>query len=104
MYNHLPYPTVNRVCQKEVACEWIDPLNGLQYDFSAKVIVSHDYEVESVDFLSIDVYDGDQEIDTDVAWIMANSTTVKQNLEKIAGSKAIEKAQEEDFAVEVERE
>ena len=94
----------NRVCQIEVACEWHDPVTHLDYDFSAKVIVSRSYEIETVDFLSIDVYGGDEPLDHDVAWVLAMQKPVKENLETIAGAKALEKVQYEDFAREGDRE
>lgn len=94
-------PPLNRVCQIEVAGEWVDPQTFLQYDFSAKVIVSRNFEVESVDFLSIDVYDADEPIDSDVAYILANNEVIKERLEEVAGNKAIAKAHAVDFEREV---
>ncbi len=94
----------NRVCQIEVVGEWVDPVTNLEYDFLAKVIVSRDYDIEAVDFLAIEVYDGDVALDEDVAYILANHSAVKSNLEAIAGEKAIEKVQSEDFSAECERE
>lgn len=94
----------NRVCQIEVVGEWQDPQNGLDYDFSAKVILNRDYEVEDVEFTSIDVYDGDHPLDYDTAYVLSNNKVIKEQLESVAGTKAIEKANSADFCREVERE
>lgn len=88
---------INRVCQVEVSAEWTDPVTNLQYDFSAKVFLSRDYEVQNIDFLSIDVYDADKPLDRDVAWILATGKTIKEQLESVATEKALEKVQLVDF-------
>lgn len=87
----------NRVCQIEVSGEWTDPQNGLEYNFSAKVIVSRDYEIEAVDFTSMDVYDANEALNHDMAWVLATNKNVKEQLEATAGIKAIEKIQSADF-------
>lgn len=94
----------NRACQIEVSGEWTDPVSDLDYTFSAKVIISRDYEVESVDFLSIDVYDANEPLNNDVAYILASSAVVNARLKKIAGDEALEKVQSADFDAEGERE
>lgn len=93
----------NRVCQITVACEWKDPINDVQYDFSADVILSKDYEVESVEITSIDGYKSDQKLDRDIVYILSHNHTVRTQLEATAGRKALEKAQEADFEPEGEQ-
>lgn len=90
----------NRVCQIEVTCEWQDPLNGLDYDFSAKVIINRHYEAEAVEIVSVDVYDADEPLDSDVAWVLANTTAIRNNLECVAINKALDKVHSADFAME----
>lgn len=94
----------NRACQIHVSCEYTDPVTFLEYEFSATVIISREYEVEVVNFLSIDVYDANEPLNEDVAYILASAQPINEQLRKIAGDKALEKVQIADFDAESERE
>ena len=88
----------NKICEINIIGEYID-INGFVYEYSAYVVVNNSYEVESTRFSIIECFDETGEpIEIDIDPI------VIQQLECMAGAKALEKVQSVDFERESEKE